>query len=330
MRRGLLALLLLFSLAWAATPENPFARRVYYAWKLVKDLYYDPGYHGVDWEAVGRRYLKKAEGLKDWDATFALVREMYAELGDAHSTYLDPERARVLAGAACYRVPYPEVWKHPPRIKPDEASSPAGGDGGAWGGASARMVRGFLVLRLPDLVEAENYGKIAAGLRAHPEARGVVLDLRGNPGGLVFEMARTAALFVRGWPWRLVQRGLGAVPLPTLPFWGEPEIADRPLAVLVDGGVNSAAEGLAGALKNAGRAKVIGEATAGNTEAIVPYCFPEGSMALIAVGVLAPLKGPTWEGRGVVPDLEADPEEALNAALRYLETATQGKGKGSR
>ena len=99
MRRGLLALLLLFSLAWAATPENPFARRVYYAWKLVTDLYYDPGYHGVDWEDVGRRYLKKAEGLKDWDATFTLVREMYAELGDAHSTYLDPERARVLAGA---------------------------------------------------------------------------------------------------------------------------------------------------------------------------------------------------------------------------------------
>ncbi len=109
-----------------------------------------------------------------------------------------------------------------------------------------------------------------------------------------------------------------------------PEIADRPLAVLVDGGVNSAAEGLAGALKLAGRAKVIGEATAGNTEAIVPYCFPEGSMALVAVGVLAPLKGPTWEGRGVAPDLEADPEDALNAALRYLEGATPGKAKESR
>ncbi len=149
---------------------------------------------------------------------------------------------------------------------------------------------------------------------------GYVLDLRDNPGGLVLEMAQVASLFIRGWPWRLVLRGAGAIPEPTLPFWGEPE-ARKPLAVLIDGGVNSAAEGLAGALKEFGRARFFGETTAGNTEALLPYCFPEGAVALVAAGVLAPFRGPTWEGRGVAPDEEVDPERALSRAVRYLKAS---------
>jgi carboxyl-terminal processing protease len=89
--------------------------------------------------------------------------------------------------------------------------------------------------------------------------------------------------------------------------------------VLIDGAVNSAAEGLAGALKDSKRAYLIGEKTAGNTEVLIPYCFPDGAVVLLASGVLAPFSGPTWEGRGVLPDLEVKGSAAqLDAAVKYI------------
>jgi carboxyl-terminal processing protease len=178
---------------------------------------------------------------------------------------------------------------------------------------------GVVIVRLSNLVDAAGLSALQDAIRRYDaRARGYVLDLRGNPGGLVLRMAEVAGVFMRGVPWRIVSRGMGAVPLPTIPFLGRPQ-THKPLVVLIDGSVNSAAGGLAGALKNARRAYIIGTRSAGNTEALTPYCFPDGGVALVANGVLAPFSGPTWEGRGVEPDLvEADPREQLEAALRYI------------
>ncbi len=317
MKRAVL-LLFLLSLSLAAKPA--FLERFDLAWRLVKDVYYEPTIHGTDWQALGRRYRARVAQATDWPQVYRLIAEMYRAIGDGHTAFLPPWEARgILAEGSCYPVPYPEVWKAPV----PEIEGPAGEEtaSGSWGGAEARVEEGILYLRLPDLVAAENVLTLEDAIRAHDaEVAGYVLDLRGNPGGLVLEMARAAGLFIRGWPWRLVLRGAGAIPEPTLPFWGKAP-AQKPLAVLIDGGVNSAAEGLAGALREFGRARFFGETTAGNTEALLPYCFPEGAVALVAAGVLAPLRGPTWEGRGVAPDVEVDPEDALKSAIRYLKAS---------
>ncbi len=63
---------------------------------------------------------------------------------------------------------------------------------------------------------------------------------------------------------------------------------------------------------------VVGERTAGNVEAVLPFCLRDGSQAWIATGVLAPLLGATWEGRGVEPDVVVPPAEALDTALRLV------------
>lgn len=320
MRRGL-GLFLLLALALAQADRAAYLERFDWAWRLVADVYYDPAVNGVDWEALGRRYRERVARAKTWAEVYELIAEMYRAIGDDHTRFVPPWEARaLLAGGACYPLPYPEAWSSPvPEVEPPEGAS--GEDEGFFGGAEARVEEGVLYLRLPDLVAAENYQVLADAIAEHGnEVSGYVLDLRGNPGGVIYEMARTAALFVRGWLWRLVMRGAGAIPEPTLPFWGEPP-AKRPLAVLIDGDVHSAAEGLAGGLKASGRAVLFGERTAGNTEALIPYCFPEGAVALVAAGVLAPLRGPTWEGRGVEPDFPTDPDEALNAAIRYLKGA---------
>jgi carboxyl-terminal processing protease len=182
-----------------------------------------------------------------------------------------------------------------------------------------RFTDGVVIVRLNNLVDAVGPSALQEAIRRYEaRARGYVLDLRGNPGGLALRMAEVAGIFMRGVPWRIVSRGLGGIPLPTTPFLGRPQ-TQKPLVVLIDGNVHSAAEGLAGALKNAGRAYLIGTRSAGNTEALTPYCFPDGGVALVAGGVLAPFSGPTWEGRGVEPDLvEENPDKQLEAALRYI------------
>ncbi|WP_027881344.1 S41 family peptidase [Meiothermus rufus] len=301
MHRWAVGLFLLLGLALAQNPQD-FALRLEQAWRLVKERYYDPSFNGVDWEAVGQRYRQKLPGVQDWEGLYHLLDQMYAELGDDHSRVLSPAQAQRYLGAGggrCLALPFqtPEPYQ-PPQV---------------------RFSEGVVVVRLQNLVERAGLEALQEAIRRYEaQAVGYVLDLRGNPGGLALRMAEVAGVFLRGVPWRLVSRGLGAVPLPTVPFWGLPQ-TQKPLVVLIDGGVHSAAEGLAGALKNAGRAYLIGTRSAGNTEALTPYCFPDGGVALVAGGVLAPLVGPTWEGRGVEPDLVVeDPAEQLEAALRYL------------
>ncbi len=323
MRRWLglwVALLLLFqALAAPGTGTDPtptYRERLEVAWRLVHDLYYDRTFGGVDWDGIRQTYLRRASTVSSWNELYDLIDEMYLEIGDGHTRFLSPQAAAGLLGeGACYPVPYPEVWQEP--APPVQAGEGKAGALGAWAPPEARRMGDILYLRLPDLVSEEAYATLRRAIAAQTGVRGYILDLRGNPGGLALRMAQVASLFMRGWPWRLVVRGSAAMPQPTIPFWGKPE-ASAPLAVLIDGGVNSAAEGLAGALKDAGRARLFGQPTAGNTEIVLPYCFPEGAVALVAAGVLAPLSGPTWEGRGVQPDIFVEPESALDAAIDYL------------
>lgn len=125
---------------------------------------------------------------------------------------------------------------------------------------------------------------------------------------------QAAGIFTSGFLWRTVTRWTLPLPYPAL---GTPA-TELPLAILIDGRVNSAAEGLAGALQQRGRATIIGARSAGNVEAVLPFCLRDGSQAWIATGVLAPIGAPTWEGTGVIPDIESEPEAALDAALTFL------------
>lgn len=326
MRGWVVAVMLWAGLA-LAQPET-FALRFEQAWKLVKERYYDTQFNGLDWDAVGQVYRRRLGEVADWDGLYRLLDEMYAELGDAHSRVLNPEQAqRLLTGVPCLPLPFkdPEVWPATPASpstpgpKPAPPAPSAQPSRSPYEASQVRFTDGVVIVRMSNLVDAAGLQALQEAIRRYEaQARGYVLDLRGNPGGLVLRMAEVAGVFMRGVPWRLVSRGLGAVPLPTVPFWGRPQ-TQKPLVVLIDDGVNSAAEGLAGALKETGRAYIIGSRTAGNTEALTPYCLPDGGVALVAGGVLAPFSGPTWEGRGVEPDLlEEDPEQQLEAALRYI------------
>jgi len=310
-----------------AQDTQAFALRLEQAWRLVKERYYDTSFNGVNWEAVGQAYRQRLGEVRDWAGLYRLLDEMYGELRDEHSRVLSPSQARdLLGGGPCLALPFKDQDLFPGAAPPLStlspsplASPPVLPPRSLYEAPQVRFTNGVVIVRISNLVDAAGPRALQEAIqRYEARARGYVLDLRGNPGGLVLRMAEVAGVFMRGVPWRLVSRGLGAIPLPTLPIFGRPQ-TQKPLVVLIDGSVHSAAEGLAGALKNAGRAYLIGARSAGNTEALTPYCFPDGGVALVANGVLAPFSGPTWEGRGVEPDwVEEDPKEQLEAALRYI------------
>lgn len=324
-RASRLALLLLACLASigmgsgdpaASSASRPAAEwpRFEVAWRLIDERYWDLGLSAIDWSDA--RVLYGERRVASDDALDAVIEAMYEAIGDDHTRYVPA--ARVIEererfgdlpcigyfGAAQAAATRPAADDAPPELR---RAGPV-----RYGRWEDRI--GYL--GVPDLVQAgvaEGVRRAVAELEGGG-ARALVLDLRGNPGGRLVTMMRVAGVFTRGFLWRALTRWSLPLPYPAL---GAPA-TDLPLAVLVDGDVNSAAEGLAGALQAQGRAVIVGATTAGNVEAVLPFCLRDGAQAWIATGVLAPLGGPTWEGRGVVPDLPADPTAAASVARAAL------------
>ncbi len=149
---------------------------------------------------------------------------------------------------------------------------------------------------------------------------GVLLDLRGNTGGLVTESVATASAFLDGglvatYDVRGSQRALYA---------GRGGNTRLPLVVLVDGGTMSAAELLAGALQDRGRAIVVGSPTFGKGSVQMPSRLPDGSVAELTVGHYRTPSGRTVDDAGLTPDLVV-----ADHAERRARTVLSGLGTGA-
>ncbi len=158
--------------------------------------------------------------------------------------------------------------------------------------------------------------RIRDAVRAAPPGEGVLLDLRGNSGGLITEAVTAAAAFLDGGPVatydvRGRQHALRAE------RGGD---VRRPLVVLVDGGTMSAAELLAGALQDRGRAVVVGSRTFGKGSVQMPSRLADGSVAELTVGHYRTPAGRAVDGAGIVPDLvvRADAERRARTVLSGL------------
>lgn len=160
-------------------------------------------------------------------------------------------------------------------------------------------------------------------------ARGYVLDLRGNGGGLVTEAQLIASAFLRDGP--IVSTRGRSVPSRTLMATGDPIVPDAPLAVLVDGGTASASEIVTGALQDRHRAVVVGMRTFGKGVFQEVLDLQNGGALDITAGHYYTPSGRNLGGRGVhtgagiTPQVKAadDPrtkhvDEALEKALHVV------------
>jgi carboxyl-terminal processing protease len=163
---------------------------------------------------------------------------------------------------------------------------------------------------------------------------GIVLDLRGNPGGMGAMSMGVAGHFLRE------PASLGSMlgRDNTLEFQAVPRkvstegkrvrpYATKPLAILMDGRSASTSEVFAGGLQDLGRARVFGEPSAGMALPAQAKELPSGDVLLHAVADFVTSKGTRLEGRGVIPDeyvvptlaeLSRGEDPALAAASRWI------------
>jgi carboxyl-terminal processing protease len=161
------------------------------------------------------------------------------------------------------------------------------------------------------------------------ELTGVILDLRSDPGGLLGEAVETASQFLEGGNVLLEKDAQGQIT--SVPVQPGGQAVDIPVVVLVDQGTASAAEIVAGALQDAGRATVVGETTFGTGTVLQEFPLSDGSVLLLAVQEWLTPKGRVIWHQGLDPDitvaLPSDAEPLLPLTERDL-TAEQLRDSG--
>jgi carboxyl-terminal processing protease len=144
-------------------------------------------------------------------------------------------------------------------------------------------------------------------------ATGLVLDLRGDPGGLLTEAVETASAFLDGGQVVTYTRRNEKSQRLDAGSRGETRI---PLVVLVDGGTASAAEVVAGALQDRGRAVVVGSRTFGKGSVQEPHPLPDGSSLALTVARYTLPSGRSVEGVGIEPDIEVATQASSDLPLK--------------
>ena len=120
-------------------------------------------------------------------------------------------------------------------------------------------------------------------LQAEGEVRALVLDLRGNPGGLLDQAVTLSGLFLPQGTVVTETRGRAAGTDQTYRTQGAPLIPDAPVAVLIDAASASASEIVAGALQDHDRAVVVGETSFGKGLVQVVRPMPYGTALKLTV-----------------------------------------------
>jgi carboxyl-terminal processing protease len=145
--------------------------------------------------------------------------------------------------------------------------------------------------------------KFNAAMTSFMDADGVILDVRGNPGGLPI-----MAMGMAGWLIAEKDTYLGTMymrdnelKIVVLP---RPTTYAGPVAVLVDGLSGSSSEIFAGGLKDLGRARIFGSRTAGAALPSAIEKLPNGDGFQYALANYVSRGGEVLEGVGVVPDVE--------------------------
>lgn len=305
-----LAAVALTALVTAQAPTTaPLALETFdAAWATIHETYYDPAFRGVDWQAVRDELRPRAAEAPTTQALRAVITEMLARLGESHFAVL-PQSADIEDAASL--------------IATDRSGSP---------GFDVRAHEGDLYV---VTVERDSP---AAAVDRHRHARGIVLDLRGNPGGLAGMIMGVSGHFFGE------RTALGTMTsrTNTLTFYANPR-RSRPdgtrvepyqgrVAILVDGLTGSASECFAGGMQAVGRARVFGQTSMGQALPASFSALPNGDTLLHAIADFVTADGTRLEGRGVVPDvpvpfepsaLAAGRDPVLEAALAWIDSANR-------
>lgn len=169
--------------------------------------------------------------------------------------------------------------------------------------------------------------KLEKIIKENQDAKGFILDLRGNPGGIGY-----LAVGIGGWFVEEENQRIGTMFTRdgTMHFVLNPRTPcfKGPLAILVDRESASTSEILAGGMQDIKRARIFGTATMGAALPSVITRLPNGDGFQYAFANYISARGQALEGRGVIPDQEVKLDQAtllkqrdpvLDAAVRWIQ-----------
>ncbi len=185
---------------------------------------------------------------------------------------------------------------------------------------SWRQIPGLTIvhLRLSSFIQGTS-SELDTALKsiAAQGAAGIILDLRDNPGGLLDEAIGVASHFLESGN-VLLEKDINGKVTP-VPVTRVANASNLPLVVLINGGTASAAEIVAGALHDAGRAKLIGQTTFGTGTVLSQFTLQDGSALVLAVEEWLTPKGQTIWHKGLPPDAVVALATGVNPLLPETE-----------
>jgi carboxyl-terminal processing protease len=156
---------------------------------------------------------------------------------------------------------------------------------------------------------------VTTALAKYPHSRGIILDLRDNPGGVLSEAVTLASDFLSPGPVVSYDRKGGA-PEVMGSTNTSPETA--PMVVLINGSTASSAEIIAGALQDRNRAVIIGDQSFGKGTVQEISTLSDGSQLEITVGQYHLPSGRAIDQVGITPDLKVPESREIAQAVSIL------------
>ena len=172
--------------------------------------------------------------------------------------------------------------------------------------------------------------EVARALYKYPHSKGVILDLRDNPGGLIDQASSVASQFLSEGPIvSYSRRNQSDVVLNSNNT--SPDLA--PMTVLINRSTASAAEVLTGALQDRNRSVILGENSYGKGTVQEISTLFDGSKIEITVGKYRTPSGQIIDQVGITPDLLVSEDQEISKALQVLgglAALDTGKGNSSK
>lgn len=176
---------------------------------------------------------------------------------------------------------------------------------------------------------AADFQKQIAALQAKGKLRGLVLDLRSNPGGLLLAAVQVAD--------DLLEKGnivstRGRIAISDSRFDATPGdlLNGAPVVVVVDAGSASASEVLAGALRDNQRARIVGSRTFGKGSVQTVLPLDNGDSVKLTTARYYTPSGKSIQARGIVPDVTLQPDKVVSEPeiIDYSEATLPGHLRG--
>lgn len=201
---------------------------------------------------------------------------------------------------------------------------------------SEALPQGIGYVRLISFQEntSEELAKALQNLKAAGEMKGLIFDMRNNPGGLLEQAIDVSNLFLKQGTIVSTRGRKGPIELRTAN--GEAPYPEVPIVVLLNKGSASASEIVAGALQDNKRAKVMGTNSFGKGSVQTVIDLGEDTGIKLTIARYFTPSGKSIDGTGITPDFEVKgdmpsaaemqekkkPDVQRDAAFQYL---TQGK-----